>query len=107
MVTSTLKDIGMKLYSPIVLTYIRQKHSNHVFKQDDVRFHVARICIEYLEQNHIRVLPWPAFSPDLSRIKHLWDELGTRVRERQNPSKMLQDLRLVLKLEVNNIPMPT
>jgi transposase len=26
------------------------------------------------------VFPWPALSPDLSPIEHLWDEIGTRVQ---------------------------
>jgi hypothetical protein len=36
---------------------------------------VARVCQDFLNQNHIRVLPSPALSPDLSPIEHLWDEL--------------------------------
>jgi hypothetical protein len=37
---------------------------------------VARVCQDFLNQNHIRILPWPALSPDLSPIEHLWDEHG-------------------------------
>jgi hypothetical protein len=40
---------------------------------------------DFLNQNHIRVLPWPALSPDLSPIEHLLDELGRHVRHRQIP----------------------
>ena len=29
------------------------------------------------------MLPWPAKSPDFSPIKHIWDELGRKVRKRQ------------------------
>jgi transposase len=50
----------------------------------------------FLNQNHIRVLPWPALSPDLSPIEQLWDELCRRVRHRQNPPETLQELRDVL-----------
>jgi hypothetical protein len=58
----------------------------------------------FLNENHIRVLPWPALSPDLSPIEHLWDELGRRVRHRQNPPETPQELRDVLVHEWNNIP---
>jgi transposase len=56
--------------------------------------HVARrVCQDFLNLNHIRVLPWPALSPDLSSIDHLWDELGRRVRHCPNPPETLQELR--------------
>ena len=58
----------------------------------------------FLKQNHIRVLPWPALSPDLSPTEHLWDELGRRFRQRQNPPETLQELRDALVHEWNNIP---
>jgi transposase len=52
----------------------------------------------------IRVLPWPALSPDLTPIEHLWDKLGRRVRHRQNQPETLQELRDPLVHEWNNIP---
>jgi transposase len=45
-----------------------------------------------------------SLSPDLSPIEHLWDELGRRVRHRQNPPETLQELRDALVHEWNNIP---
>jgi transposase len=65
---------------------------------------VARVFQNLLNQNHIRVLPWPALSPDLSPIEHLWDELGRRVCHRQNPPETLQELHDALVHECNNIP---
>ena len=41
---------------------------------------------------------------DLSPIEHLWDELGRRVRHRQNPPETLQELLDALVHEWNNIP---
>jgi transposase len=56
----------------IVLPFLQQRHFHHVFKRDNARCHVARVCQDFLNQNHIRVLPWPALSPDLSPIEHLY-----------------------------------
>ena len=67
---------------------------------------MARVCQDFLNQNHTRVLPWPALSPDLSPIEHLWDELGKRVRHRQNPPETLHKLHEALVHEWNNIPQP-
>jgi len=33
----------------------------------------------FLAQNNIPVLPWPALSPDLSPIEHLWDNISRRL----------------------------
>jgi transposase len=43
---------------------------------------VAHVCQDFLNQNHIHVLPWSALSPDLSPIEHWWDELSRRVCHR-------------------------
>jgi transposase len=56
---------------------------------------VARVFQDFLNQNHIRVLPWPALSPDLSPIEHLLDELGRHVRHRQIPPETLQELDVI------------
>jgi transposase len=92
------------ILDPIVLPFLQQRNSTHVFRHDNARCHVARVFQDFLNQNHIRVLPWPALSPDLSPIEHLWDELGRRVRHRQSPPETLQELRDALVDEWNNIP---
>jgi hypothetical protein len=92
------------ILDPIVLPFMQQRNFDQVFQHDNARCHVARVCQDFLNQNHIRVLPSPALSPDLSPIEHLWDELGRRVRHRQNPPETLQELRDVLVHQWNNIP---
>ena len=78
------------ILDPIVLPFLQHRNFYHVFQHDNARCHVARVCQDFLNQNHIRVLPWPALSPDLSAIEHVWDELGRCVRHRQNPPETLQ-----------------
>jgi hypothetical protein len=92
------------ILDPIILPFLQQRNFEHVFQHDNERCHVARVCQDFLNQNHIRVLPWAALSQDLSPIEHLWDELGRRVRHRQNPLETLQGLRDGLVQEWNNIP---
>jgi transposase len=36
------------------------------------------------------VLPWPAVSPDLSPIEHIWDEMERRLRHLPN-KKTIKD----------------
>ena len=49
-------------------------------------------------------MDWPARSPDLNPIEHLWDALRRRVTSRQHPPITLQDLRVALQEEWALIP---
>ena len=91
------------ILDPVVLSFLQQRNFDNVFQHDNARCHVDRVCQDFLNQNHFRVLPLPAFSPDLSPIEHLWDDLGRRVRHRQNQPKTLQELRDALVHQWNNI----
>jgi transposase len=86
------------------MPFLRRYRFSHVFQQDNVRRHVARVSMDFLNDNHIRTLPWPALSPVLNPIEHLWDELGRRVRNGLNPPETLDELRRALIQECNNIP---
>jgi hypothetical protein len=51
---------------------------NFIFMDDNARPRMTRIVVRYLEEVGIRLLPWPANSPDLNPIEHVWDFLGKR-----------------------------
>ncbi|GFS85570.1 DDE_3 domain-containing protein [Trichonephila clavipes] len=62
-----------------------------IFQQDNARPHTARVAQDFLR--HFQTLPWPARSPDLSPVEHVWDQL-----KRQMPScHSVHDLELALK----------
>ncbi len=89
--------------SPIVQPFIARHRNRHSFQQDNARCHVARVSTQYLGQNNIDILPWPALSPNLSPIEHLWDELDKRFRRRHQPPESVNQLRAALVEEWNNI----
>ncbi|UYV72756.1 hypothetical protein LAZ67_10000543 [Cordylochernes scorpioides] len=62
---------------PVVLPF----HSHHpglTFQQDNT----ARVTMDCLQS--CQTLPWPARSPDLSPIEHIWDVMGRRLQPSRN-----------------------
>lgn len=53
---------------------------NFLFMHDTARPHTARIVRNFLDAVEIPVLEWPARSPDMNPIEHVWDMLGRQVR---------------------------
>ena len=92
-----------EIVQPALLPFLRQGHAT-IFQQDNARCHVARHTMNFLQTNNVNVLVWPARSPDISPIEHLWDHLGRRVRER-NDVNNVRDLERVLHEEWTRIPM--
>ena len=55
----------------------------------------------------VEELDWPAVSPDLNLIEHLWDELERRLRARPSHPTSVPDLTNALLEEWSNIPIDT
>ena len=78
-----------------------QRHGPAILMHDNASPHVARICRQFLNRNNVNVLPWPALSPDMNPIEHIWDSLGRKVRAKENV-RNLRDLENALIQEWNN-----
>ena len=91
-----------QILQPEAVTFL-QRHGHAILMHDNARPPVARICRQFLNRNNISEQPWPAVSPDMNPIEHIWDYLGRKVRDRGNAHN-LRDLENALIQEWNNIP---
>ncbi len=69
----------------------------YIFQDDNAPVHRARVVKEWMEENEITNILWPAQSPDLNPIEHLWDVLKRKVRKHKPHSKNLNELMVVLE----------
>ena len=52
-----------------------------MFQHDHARPYVTSICTQFLESENVPVLPWPAYTPDISPIDNVWDALDRHVQQ--------------------------
>lgn len=88
---------------PTVVPFM-QRHGPGILMHDNARPHTARVTQNFLAQNNVRVLAWPACSPDMNPIEHIWDELGRKIRSGRHVINNVADLSTALIQEWNNIP---
>ena len=87
---------------PVAVLLVQQHQMT--FQHDNACPHVARVCQDFLANKNIVLLNWSPYSPVLSPIEHLWDELDRHVRRRRNTPNTLGQFRTALLEEWENIP---
>ena len=96
-----------EILRPHMVPFLRPVGNNGIFQDDNARPHRARIVDGFLQANNVRRLEWPAMSPDLSCIEHVWDVLGRAVQKRMTEHSTMADLRRFLGAEWQRIPQAT
>ena len=102
--TMTAQTYLNRVLAPIVRPMAEAIGPEFVLVDDNARPHRARVVNEFLQNQEIRRLDWPACSPDLNPIEHLWDQLQRRISGRNTLPQTLDELQTALLEEWEAIP---
>ncbi|KAI4894556.1 hypothetical protein NFI96_004455 [Prochilodus magdalenae] len=115
-----LTAIGYRdeILRPLVRPYAGAVGPGFLLTQDNARPHVAGVCQQFLQDEGIEAMDWPARSPDLNPIEHIWDIMSRCIHQRHIAPQTVQELAdalvqnlLILigihaSLNFNKIPSP-
>ncbi|GFY12089.1 transposable element Tcb2 transposase [Trichonephila clavipes] len=94
-----------EILDPYVRPYTAAIGNDFILMDDNARPHRARIVEEYLENHGLERMEWPARSPDLNPIEHLWDYLGRGCCFKSS-SRSLHELKQGLLCVWSSLPIP-
>ncbi|GFW43035.1 transposable element Tc1 transposase [Trichonephila clavipes] len=72
--------------------------------QDNAHPHVAKTVRGFCSAQHMQLLPWPAYSPDMSPIEHVWDLVSQRLASDPRPAASKDKLLLGIQTMWNSLP---
>jgi hypothetical protein len=73
------------------------KDGEYIFQEDNAPCHTDGYAKWWKSSHSLNVLKdWPARSPDLNPIEHIWSELARQLRSRRPDIKNTKDLRQTL-----------
>ncbi|GFX78557.1 transposable element Tc3 transposase [Trichonephila clavipes] len=99
---------GTRYCNEILLQYVRFFRDamglQFLFMDDNAPCHRTVAAEQLLESEDIERMDWPARSPDLNPIEHVWDFLGRRLAARNLSPVTIRVLRLALQDEWAAMP---
>src|SRR5215472_780472 len=85
------------------IKYYKKKPRDIIFQQDNDSKHTSHKAQDWFNDHDYQVLLWPAQSPDLNPIEHLWSHLKRRLAEYPEGPKGIIELWERVEVEWNKI----
>ncbi|KAI4903129.1 hypothetical protein NFI96_007896 [Prochilodus magdalenae] len=96
-----------EILRPLVGPYAGAVGPGLLLMQDNARPHVAGVFQQFLQDEGIEAMDWPARSPDLNPIEHIWDIMSRSIHQRHVAPLTVQELADALVQVWEEIPQET
>uniref|UniRef100_A0AAR2KAC6 Transposase Tc1-like domain-containing protein n=1 Tax=Pygocentrus nattereri TaxID=42514 RepID=A0AAR2KAC6_PYGNA len=96
-----------EILRPLVRPYAGGVGPGFLLMQDNARPHVAGVCQQFLQDEGIEAMDWPARSPDLNPFEHIWDIMSRSIHQRHVAPQTVQELADALVKVWEEIPQET
>ncbi len=104
-IDTTMNSVGYtRLLNSALFPFVNEKFdNNYIFQQDNASCHRAKNTEEWFENKGVRVMEWPARSPDFNPVENLFGRIVRKVYEGNKQFDTINQLKLAILLAWNEI----
>ncbi|GFS56418.1 transposable element Tc3 transposase [Trichonephila clavipes] len=99
-ITQRYRDVALE---PYVRLFRGAVSPDFIFMDDNAPCHRAVLIDNFLETEIILHMSWPANSPDLNTIEHVWDTLERQIAALSHPPSSIAELKRALQESWNRL----
>ncbi|GFT64257.1 transposable element Tc1 transposase [Trichonephila clavipes] len=92
-----------EMLQPEVVSFL-QGIPEAIFQEYNACPHIAKTVRDFCSTQHTQLLPWPAYSPDMSPIEHVWDLVDRCLARDPHPTASKDEILLHIQAIWNSLP---